>query len=125
MARTHQLYGEWLRRQRRRREAREQLRTAYEMFSSLGTRGFAERARAELEATGEHARRRTSDVAAEALTPQEARIARLAAEGVSNPGIAEQLYVSRRTVESHLTKIYAKLGVNSRTQLAYIMLRAD
>jgi DNA-binding NarL/FixJ family response regulator len=81
--------------------------------------------RAELEATGEHARRRTSDVAAEALTPQEARIARLAAEGASNPEIAEQLYVSRRTVESHLTKIYAKLGVNSRTQLAYIMLRAD
>ncbi|WP_329359392.1 ATP-binding protein [Streptomyces sp. NBC_01483] len=125
MARTHQLYGEWLRRRRRRREAREQLRTAYEMFSSLGTRGFAERARAELEATGEHARQRTSDVAAEALTPQEARIARLAAEGASNPEIAEQLYVSRRTVESHLTKIYAKLGVNSRTQLAYIMLRAD
>ena len=97
---------------------------AHEMFGSLGAAAFAERARAELEATGEHARRRTVE-AADSLTPQEARIARLAAEGASNPDIADQLYVSRRTVESHLTKIYTKLGVSSRTQLAYLMLRHD
>ena len=72
----------------------------------------------------EHARRRTVE-AADSLTPQEVRIARLAAEGASNPDIADQLYVSRRTVESHLTKIYTKLGVSSRTQLAYLMLRHD
>jgi DNA-binding CsgD family transcriptional regulator len=124
LARTHLLYGEWLRRQRRRREARQELRVAHEMFGSLGAAAFAERARAELEATGEHARRRTVE-AADSLTPQEARIARLAAEGASNPDIADQLYVSRRTVESHLTKIYTKLGVSSRTQLAYLMLRQD
>ena len=120
LARTHLLYGEWLRRQRRRREARQELRVAHEMFGSLGAAAFAERARAELEATGEHARRRTVE-AADSLTPQEARIARLAAEGASNPDIADQLYVSRRTVESHLTK----LGVSSRTQLAYLILRHD
>ena len=124
LARTHLLYGEWLRRQRRRREARQELRRAHEMFGSLGAAALAERARAELEATGEHARPRTVE-AVDALTPQEARIARLAAEGASNPEIADQLYVSRRTVESHLTKIYTKLGVNSRTQLAYLMLRQD
>jgi DNA-binding CsgD family transcriptional regulator len=124
LARTHLLYGEWLRRQRRRREARQELRVAHEMFGSLGAAAFAERARAELEATGEHARRRTVE-AADSLTPQEARIARLAAEGASNPDIADQLYVSRRTVESHLTKIYTKLGVSSRTQLAYLILRHD
>ena len=124
LARTHLLYGEWLRRQRRRREARRELRVAHETLGSLGAAAFAERARAELEATGEHARRRTVE-AADSLTPQEARIARLAAEGASNPEIADQLYVSRRTVESHLTKIYTKLGVNSRTQLAYLILRHD
>ena len=124
LARTHLLYGEWLRRQRRRQEARQELRVAHEIFGSLGAAAFAERARAELEATGEHARRRTVE-AADSLTPQEARIARMAAEGASNPEIADQLYVSRRTVESHLTKIYTKLGVNSRTQLAYLMLRHD
>jgi DNA-binding CsgD family transcriptional regulator len=124
LARAHLLYGEWLRRQRRRRAARQELRVAHEMFGSLGAAAFAERARAELEATGEHARRRTVE-AADSLTPQEARIARLAAEGASNPDIADQLYVSRRTVESHLTKIYTKLGISSRTQLAYLMLRHD
>ncbi|MEH0420810.1 AAA family ATPase [Streptomyces sp. B21-083] len=126
LARTHLLYGEWLRRQRRRREAREHLRTARETFSLLGAAGFAERARAELEATGERARARTVvAAAATTLTSQEERIARLAAGGASNPEIADQLYVSRRTVESHLTKIYAKLGVRSRTELAYLLLRGD
>jgi RNA polymerase sigma factor (sigma-70 family) len=122
LARAQLLYGEWLRRQRRRRDARDQLRTAHEIFSAAGASAFAERARIELEATGERARRRNVDVAVDALTPQEARIARLAAEGASNPEIADQLYVSRRTVEAHLTKIYSKLGINSRTQLAYAML---
>ncbi|WP_217575022.1 AAA family ATPase [Streptomyces sp. GbtcB7] len=123
LARAHHLYGEWLRRARQRREAREQLRTAHELFVSMGAAAFAERARAELEATGAHARRRSSDVDLNTLTPQEAHIARLAAEGAPNAEIAAQLYVSRRTVESHLTKIYAKLGVHSRTQLAGIVLR--
>ncbi|MEU6577295.1 LuxR family transcriptional regulator [Streptomyces sp. NPDC046805] len=116
LARAHLLYGEWLRRQRRRREARERLRIAHKLFDSIGAKGFARRASAELEATGEHVRREPS--AADTLTSQEARVARLAAEGASNPEIADQLYVSRRTVEAHLTKIYAKLGVSSRTQLA-------
>lgn len=116
LARAHLLYGESLRRQRRRRDARERLRVAHSLFESIGARGFARRAAAELEATGEHLRR---DAAArDTLTSQEARIARLAAEGASNPEIAEQLYVSRRTVEAHLTRIYAKLGVSTRTQLA-------
>lgn len=119
LARTHLLYGEWLRRQRRKQESRARLRAALRLFDSLGMAVFAARARAELEATGEHLRR--EHTALETLTSQEERIARLAAEGVSNPAIAEQLYVSRRTVESHLTRVYAKLGVSSRTELARVM----
>jgi DNA-binding CsgD family transcriptional regulator len=118
LARAHLLFGEWLRRERRRSEARSQLRTAYEALTSLGAMGFAERARVELAATGERVRSRVVD-AAETLTPQERHIAELVAEGASNPDIAGRLYVSRRTVESHLTKMYAKLGVNCRAQLAY------
>ena len=119
--RTHLVYGEWLRRQRRRSEARSHLRTAYEALVSMGADAVAERARTELDATGEHVGRRDSNEAV-TLTPQESRIAELVAEGTSNPEIATRMFVSRRTVESHLTKIYAKLGITSRTQLAYKIL---
>ena len=117
LARTHLLYGEWLRRKRRRIEARTELRTAYELFSQFGMEGFAERTRVELEATGEHARKRTADTLGD-LTPQEAQIARLVTAGHNNRDIAAQLFISPRTVEYHLHKVFRKLGVNSRTQLA-------
>jgi DNA-binding CsgD family transcriptional regulator len=117
LARTHLVYGEWLRRRRRRLDAREELRRAQEMFVAMGASAFAERARIELVATGERAQPRTF-AAAERLTPQELRIANLVAEGLSNPQIAGQLLISRRTVEYHLHKIFRKLGVSSRTQVA-------
>jgi DNA-binding CsgD family transcriptional regulator len=117
LARAHLLYGEWLRRQRRRLDARTQLRLAHGLFSDFGTEAFAERARVELEATGEHARRRTVDTLGQ-LTPQEAQISRLVAQGNSNREIAAQLFVSPSTVEYHLRKAFRKLGVKSRTQLA-------
>jgi len=115
-ARTRLLYGEWLRRQRRRREAREQLRAAYEMFLNLGAGVFARRAESELLATGEHARARTDETRSE-LTPQELQVALLAADGQSNVEIAAQLYISPHTVSCHLRKVYAKLGVRSRNHL--------
>jgi len=117
LARTHLLYGEWLRRERRRIDARAELRTAHQLFSDFGMEAFAERARVELEATGERARKRTVDSLGE-LTPQEAQISRLAAQGSTNREIAGQLFISPSTVEYHLRKVFRKLGVKSRTQLA-------
>jgi DNA-binding CsgD family transcriptional regulator len=117
LARAHLLYGEWLRRQHRRLDARDELRIAHEMFTGVGMEAFAERARVELGATGERARKRTTDTI-DQLTPQEAHVARLAAEGNTNREIATQLFISPSTVEYHLRKAYRKLDVKSRTQLA-------
>ena len=116
LARAHLLYGEWLRRERRRAEARAQLRTAHEMFAAIGMQAFAERARRELRATGETARTRAAATHGE-LTPQEAQIARLAREGLSNPKIAAQLFLSPRTIQYHLGNIFTKLEITSRRQL--------
>ena len=116
LARAHLLYGEWLRREHRRVDAREQLRLAYTMLSSMGMEAFAERARRELQATGETVRKRTVETLDE-LTPQEVQVARLAADGHTNPEIGAQLFLSPRTVEWHLTKMFGKLGISSRKQL--------
>jgi len=118
LARAHLLYGEWLRRERRRIHGRTELRIAHELFSEFGMEAFAERARVELEATGERARKRTVDTLRE-LTPQEAQISRLAAHGHTNREIAAQLFISPSTVEYHLRKVFRKLDVKSRTQLAH------
>ena len=116
LARAHLLYGEWLRRERRRAEARAQLRTAHEMFDAIGMQAFAERARRELRATGETARTRAATTHGQ-LTPQEAQIARLARDGLSNPKIAAQLFLSPRTIQYHLGNIFTKLEITSRRQL--------
>ena len=116
LARAHLLYGEWLRRENRRVDARKQLRTAYETLVAMEAEGFAGRARRELLATGETVRKRTVETAVE-LTPQEAQIARLARDGLSNPEISTQLFLSPRTVEWHLHKVFTKLGISSRIQL--------
>jgi DNA-binding CsgD family transcriptional regulator len=115
-ARTHLLYREWVRRGRRRLDAREQLRIAYELFKDFGVEAFAERARIELEATGERTRKRSIYTLGQ-LTPQEAQIARLAAEGETNREIAARLFISASTVEYHLRKAFRRLDVKSRTQL--------
>jgi DNA-binding CsgD family transcriptional regulator len=117
LARAHLLYGEWLRRARRRMDARTELRMAYELFLDFGMEAFAERARVELQATGERARKRTVDTV-DQLTPQEAQISRLAGKGHTNREIAAQLFISPSTVEYHLRKAFRKLDVTSRTQLA-------
>ncbi|HXO10526.1 MAG TPA: LuxR C-terminal-related transcriptional regulator, partial [Solirubrobacteraceae bacterium] len=116
LARAHLLYGEWLRREHRRVDAREQLRAAYTMLSDMGMEAFAERARRELLATGEAVRKRTVETLDE-LTAQEVQVARLAADGQTNPEIGAQLFLSPRTVEWHLTKVFGKLGISSRKQL--------
>ncbi len=116
LARAHLLYGEWLRRQHRRVDAREQLRIAHSMLADMGAEAFAERARRELQATGETVRKRSIETLDE-LTPQEAQVARLAAVGKTNSEIGAQLFLSPRTVEWHLSKVFGKLGISSRKGL--------
>ena len=124
LARAHLLFGEWLRREGRRADAREQLRTAYEQLAALGMEAFAERARRELVATGGKVRRRTVE-ARDELTAQEAQIARLARDGLSNPEIGARLFLSPRTVEWHLKKVFTKLGISSRMGLHDALPDAD
>jgi DNA-binding CsgD family transcriptional regulator len=121
LARAHLLYGEWLRRERRRGDAREQLRPAYEQFQAMGLAGFAERAGRELRSTGETARRRAPAGRHQELTAQEALIAGLARDGLSNPEIGIRLFISAHTVQYHLRKIFAKLGIASRSQLSGVL----
>jgi DNA-binding CsgD family transcriptional regulator len=121
LARAHLLYGEWLRRQRRRIDARAQLRVAYEMLEAMGMEAFAERAGRELRATGETTRKRSVATGDEQLTAQEALIARMARDGLSNPEIAARMFISARTVQYHLRKVFAKLGIESRTQLDRVL----
>jgi DNA-binding CsgD family transcriptional regulator len=116
LARAHLLYGEWLRRENRRLDARHQLNTAYSLFTDIGAEAFAERARRELLATGEKARKREVDTQSQ-LTPQEEHIIRLARDGRTNPEIAAELFLSTRTVEWHMRKVFAKLGITSRRDL--------
>jgi DNA-binding NarL/FixJ family response regulator len=120
LARTHLIYGEWLRRENRRTDARKPLRAAHEIFASIGAEAFAERAARELLATGEKARKRTSDTRGQ-LTPQERQIAELAREGHSNPEIGAQLFISPRTVEYHLHQVFTKLHISSRNELNRVL----
>jgi len=122
LARAHLLYGEWLRRERRRVDARGQLRTAHEMLATMGIEAFADRARRELLATGETARKRTVEIHGE-LTAQEAQVARLARDGLSNPEIGTRLFISPRTVKYHLRKVFTKLDITSRIELDRVLNR--
>jgi ATP/maltotriose-dependent transcriptional regulator MalT len=124
LARAHLLYGEWLRREGRRLDAREQLRTAHEMLLAIGMEAFAERARRELLATGERLRRRTVETRDD-LTAQERQIAQLACDGLSNPEIGARLFLSPRTVEWHLQKVFGKLGIHRRRELADALAGCD
>jgi DNA-binding CsgD family transcriptional regulator len=116
LARAHLLYGEWLRREKRRRDAREQLRIAQDLFITIGMGAFAARAGRELLATGETARKRTDDTRDE-LTAQETQIAQFARGGLSNAEIGARLFISPRTVEYHLHKVFTKLGIATREHL--------
>jgi DNA-binding CsgD family transcriptional regulator len=122
LARAHLVYGEWLRRERRRVDARSELRIALEMLESMGMDAFAERARRELQATGETVRKRTVTTKDHGLTAQERQVARLARDGLSNPEIGARLFISGRTVQYHLRKVFAKLGINSRRQLDRVLV---
>ena len=119
LGRAHLLYGEWLRRENRRTDARIQLRAAYDSLSAIGAEAFAERARRELQATGERVLKRSAE-AATTLTAQEALIAQLARDGRTNPEIGAQLFLSTRTVQYHLRKVFTKLGITSRGQLRQV-----
>jgi DNA-binding CsgD family transcriptional regulator len=123
LARAHLLYGEWLRRERRPGEAREQLRTAHGMLEAMGVGAFAERANRELRAAGGAARKRAASARHEELTAQESQIARLASVGLSNPEIGARLFISARTVQYHLRKVFTKLGITSRSQLSSTLPR--
>jgi DNA-binding NarL/FixJ family response regulator len=123
LARAQLLYGEWLRRAGRRVDARRELRTAFETLTAMGAEAFAERAQRELRATGETVRKRSVETLDE-LTPQEAQIARLAREGRTNPEIGTALFISPRTVEYHLGKVFSKLGLRSRRELSTATLDA-
>jgi DNA-binding CsgD family transcriptional regulator len=124
LARAHLLYGEWLRREGRRVDARAQLRTAYEWFTAIGMEAFGERARTELLATGEKVRKRTAETRDD-LTDQERQIARLARDGLTNPEIGARLFISPRTVEWHLRKVFEKLGIHSRRELRNALTDSD
>ncbi len=124
LARTHLLYGEWLRRESRRVDARAQLRAAHDRFETIGMEAFAERARGELVATGERVRKRTVETRDD-LTPQELQVARLARDGLSNPEIGARLFLSPRTAEWHLRKVFAKLGIRSRQELSRALPSSD
>ena len=124
LARAHLLYGEWLRREGRRLDAREQLATAHNLFTLIGMKAFAERARRELIATGGKVRKRADETRGQ-LTPQEEQIARLARSVLSNPEIGAQLFISVRTVEWHLHNVFAKLGIRSREQLRVALPEND
>ena len=121
LARAHLLYGEWLRRERRPSQAREQLRTAHDMLEAMGIAAFAEQAWRELRAAGGTVRKRTVATRHEELTAQEAQIARLARDGLSNPEIGTRLFISAHTVQYHLRKIFTKLGITSRSQLDRVL----
>ncbi|WP_460070513.1 helix-turn-helix transcriptional regulator [Streptomyces sp. YKOK-I1] len=124
LARAHLLYGEWLRRENRRVDARAQLDVAHQMFSRFGAEAFAERARGELQAAGAKVRNRTV-AATTALTPQEAQIARLAGKGLTNPEIGAQLFISRHTVEWHLRKVFSKLNISSRREIRAVQFEDE